>query len=260
MNKKKPNLKAKVNETSYAKKDFYKRLLYIGLCIITISIFADEKGTYNLVLLPFFLTALWNLIMIIRRSQHIIDAFSPPKTQVEKTVKPFDQFVSSLSSILFIVGLISQMLENRNFDNTIHGTKLFWTAGLIGIGLAMLLTIILKTTHPSVYYESKRRYTVHFGVFLGLFLLTTATAGFINHHFADKNKVCKSYTIIRKETSGGKTKEYYINLKIDDNNEERFSVGKTRFERFNEGEEIELCTVNGKFGFDFVTDFNKLEK
>lgn len=125
MKKKKPNLKLKVNETSYFKKDFYKRLLYIGLCIIPIFILVDEKGTYGLVILPFFLIGMWNLIMIIRLSQNIIDAFFPPKTQFEKTVKPFDKSIYYFSSILFLFGLISQMLEIRNFDNTIHGAKLF---------------------------------------------------------------------------------------------------------------------------------------
>ncbi|MEO5967754.1 MAG: hypothetical protein ABIP69_05805 [Ferruginibacter sp.] len=202
---------------------------------------------------------MWNLVMIIGLSESIINEFFPPKTRFEKTVKPFDKFVYYFSSVLFFIGLLSIIFEIKKFDNTIHGTTLFWTAGFIGIVLAIILTTILKFTNPSVYYESRRRYTVHFGLLIGMFLVTISITGFINHYFANKEKICKNYIIIRKGISGGRGKEYFINLKLGSNNEERFSIGKTRFDNFNEGEEIELCMVKGKFGFDYVTDFNKIK-
>jgi hypothetical protein len=255
---KKSKNKSKRTENSYFKKDFYKRLLYIGLCIIPIIFLGNEKGTFRFILLPFFLIGMWNLIMIISLSQEIIDEFFPPKIRYEKETKPFDKFMYYFSSILFFVGLIGQIFEIRKFDNTINGTKLFWTAGTIGIIIAILLTAILKIKFPSVYYESKRRYTVHFGLFLGLFLITTAMTGFINHYFADNIKTCKKYIIKKKGTSGGRSTEYFIHLVTNSNNDERFSIGKTRYDNFNEGEEIELCVVKGKFGYDYVTEFNKI--
>lgn len=258
MIQKKTNSKSPQNKYSLIRKDFYKRLIYIVLCVIPIFLFANETGTYRLVPLPFFLLGMWNLIMIVQFSQSIIDDFFPPKIKFERTAKTFDKFAYYFSSTLFFVGLISLIFEIRNFDNTIHGTKLFWTAGGIGISLAILITYILKTTNPSIYFESKRRYTVHFGLFIGLFLLTTSIAGFTNHYFADGNKICKKYTIKRKGISGSKTKEYFINLKLEDNSEERFTITKSKFDNFNEGEEIELCIFRGKFGFDYVTEFNKL--
>lgn len=118
----------------------------------------------------------------------------------------------------------------------------------------------MKLTRPSVYYESKRRYTVHFGFFVGLFLISTSLAGFVNHHFTDKIKICRKYIIERKSTSSGRSTEYFFYLKTDNNNEERFSVGETRYENYNEGEEIELCMLKGKFGFNFAKEFNKVKK
>ncbi|SHF73031.1 hypothetical protein SAMN05444377_11727 [Flavobacterium fontis] len=246
----------KTNQTSEIRKDFYKKLLYIGLCILPILLFADNKGVFRLVPLPFFLFGMYQLIQIIGQSQLIIDDFFPPKTHYEMTTKPFDHFVYYFSSTLFIVGLIGLMFEIRKFDNTINGIKLFWTAGLVGVLIAIILTVILKTGFPSVYYESKRRYTVHFGLFVGLFLLSTAVAGFVNHHFADQSTFYKKYAIIRKSTSSGRSTEYFFFL-IMDNKEERFSVGKTRYHNFEEGEQIELCMQKGKFGFDYVTEFKK---
>lgn len=250
----------KQNKTSEIRKDFYKRLFYIAFCIIPIIIFANNKGIFRLVPLPFFLIGIYQLIQIITRSQVIIDNFFPPKTLHEKTTKPFDKFVYYFATTLFFVGLISQIFEIRNFDNTINGAKLFWTAGFVGVILAIVLTGIFKIWFPSIYYESKRRYTVHFGIFLGFFLLIPAVVGFINHHYADDNKICKKYEIKRKGIGGSRSKEYFIHLIIDNKKEERFSIGKTRYENFSEGEEIELCMIKGRFGFDYVTEFNKIKQ
>lgn len=253
----KPNT---INKTSKIRSDFYKKLLYIGLCIIPVIIFANSKGLFRLVPLPFFLFGLYQIVQIIGLSQLIIDDFFPPKTFYEKTTKPFDKFIYYFSSNLFFVGLICLTFEIRKFDNTINGIKLFWRAGFSGVIIAFVLTLVLKTKFPSVYFESKRRYTVHFGLFAGLFLLTTAITGFANHYFSDNIKTCKTYTIKRKEASGVRFKNYFIYLTINNSKDERFSISKTRYEMFEEGEEIKLCTINGKFGFDYVTEFKKVNE
>lgn len=260
MGKKKLNNQKVTNQTSEIRKDFYKRLLYIGLCVIPIVLFAENKGAFRLVPLPFFLIGMYQLLLIIRLSQLIIDDFFPPKTLYEKTTKPFDKFLYYFASVFFFIGLILLTFEIRKFGNTIDGARLFWTAGFVGIGLAVILTILLKVFQPSVYYESKRRYTVHFGLFLGLFLVSTVVTGFVNRQFADPKTFCKKYSIKRKGTSSGRSTEYFFFLIMDNNNEERFSVGKTRYENFEEGEQIELCMHKGKFGFDYVTKFNKVNE
>jgi hypothetical protein len=260
MNKKKKYPRSKNKEISELRKGFYKRLFYIGLCILPIGLFADDNGLFRLVPLPFFLIGMYQLLQIIAFSQRIIDDFFPPKTSYEKSSKPVDQFIYYFSLTLFFVGLLFLIFEIRNFDNTINGAKLFWTAGFAGLGIAIICTVLIQLTNPSVYYESKRRYTVHFGLFIGLFLTTTALTGFVNHHFATATTFYKKYSIVRKSISSGKSTEYFLFLKMDDGTEERFSVGETRYNHFEEGEDIELCMLKGKLGFDYVTEFNKITK
>ncbi|OUL63222.1 hypothetical protein [Flavobacterium sp. AJR] len=251
--------KKKKNKPFEIRKEFYRRFLYIGLCIIPIFLFGDEKGTFRLVPLPFFLVGMYNLLLIVSFSQLIIDDFFPPKIAFEKTAKPFDKFIYYFSSALFFASLVFLLFEIRKIDNTINGTQLFWRAGFAGIALAILLTIILKITNPSVYFESKRRYTVHFGLFVGLFLFTAASTSFINHFYATTDKSCKNYTIIRKGTSGSRNKEHFIHIITENNTEERFSIKKALHEELTEGGEIELCMVKGKLGYDYVTGFNKIK-
>lgn len=254
-----PFLKKKKNELFGIRKEFYKRLLYIALCIIPIVLFGNDKGTYRLVPLPFFLIGMYNLLLIISFSQLIIDDFFPPKTAFEKVTKPFDKFMYYFSSALFFVSLVFLIFEIRKIDNTINGTQLFWRAGFSGVVLAILITIILKVRNPSVYFESKRRYVVHFGLFIGLFLLTAATTSFINHFYAAPTESCKQYTILEKAISGSRNKEHFIHIITENNTKERFSIKKVLYDELTEGGEIELCMLKGKLGYDYVAKFNTIK-
>lgn len=232
--------------------------MYIGLCIILFFTFANDKGISRLVALPFFLIGMYQLIYIARHSLQIIDNSFPPKTKYEEKTKPFDKFMYYFSSTLLFISLICFIFGGSQYDMTIHGVKLFWIAGAIGIAVAVVVTIILKITAPSVYYDSERRYVVHSGLFVGLFLLAAIIGGFTNRFYADNTKICKSHTIIKKEISGGRSTSYFIYLKFDDNYEERFSIGMRAYDNFNEGEEIEVCIVKGLFGYDYITNFKKI--
>jgi hypothetical protein len=157
------------------------------------------------------------------------------------------------------VGLLFLTLEIKYFDNTIRGLKLFWMSGFTGLGLAFLVTLILKLTKPSVYYESKRRYMLYFGLFIGLFLTTAALLGFINRRFANPSVVYKTFTLSEKSISSGRSVEYFFYINIDQR-EERFTVDMNLYDEVEAGQELELSTRKGKLGFDCVTNIRKLER
>ena len=233
-------------------KTFLKRLLYIGFCLIPIIIFADNKGYIRFVSLPFLLIGTYQLIMIIALSIHTIDNLFSSKHEFEKT-SSFERCMIAI----FIVCFILFFVQSINLGNTIDVTKLIWTACAVGIGFAITLVIILKTIRQSVYVENNARYIA---LFVGLFFLTSVLFGFINYHYADNKKACKTYTIIRKDSYGIRRTEYFIYVKFDDNTEKEFSIGKKRYNNFEKGETVEICIVKGLFGFDFAADFNKTSK
>jgi|GEM_PF-2567153 len=257
MRSRKKTNSAAFNKTSDTRKDFYKRILIIAGCIIPILLFGADEGSMRLVPLPFFLLGMYQLIMLIQLSPDIVDDFFPPRKTFERTVNRFHKFMYYFASVFFFTSIICLLFEIRQFDNTIRGLRLFWTGGLTGIGIAILLTVILKLVSPGIYDESKRRFTIHAGLFLGCFFMTAAATGFINHFFADKTEFCRNYIIQSKDTSSGRSTEYYFFLEVEEGYEERFSVGSKRYDSFEEGEEIELCMMKGKFGWDVVRKFNK---
>ena len=233
-------------------KTFLKRLLYIGLCLIPIFVLANNKGNIRLVSLPILLIGIYQLIMIIALSLHIIEKLFSPKQELEKS-NSFERFMFAL----FVVGVIFIFVQITNFDNTINGTKLIWTACAVGIGLAITLTIILKIIRHLIFFESNARYIV---LFVGLSFLISVLFGFINYHYAENKTNCKTYTIIRKDSYGIRATSYFIYVKLDGDTEKEFSIGKKRYNNFNKDETVEICIAKGLFGFDFAADFNKTNK
>lgn len=189
-------------------------------------------------------------------SKDIVDDFFPPKTDHETKTKSFDKFMYYFGMTLFLVGLVFEIFEIRIVDNTLNGSALFWRSAFVGIAIATVLTIILKLAKSTVYDESSRRYSVHFGLFLGFFIFTPAAASFINHYYADKTEECKIYNIVRKST-GPKDDASWIYLKVSNNSEERFDVRPELYDRVSEGGQVKLCTKKGKLGYDFVSAFKR---
>jgi hypothetical protein len=86
-----------------------------------------------------------------------------------------------------------------------------------------------------VYFISERRYVIHSGLFVGLFLLTAATTSFINHFYATANESCAEHIVLRKATGGTRYKEHFIFINTDNHKEERFTIKKALYNGLSEG-------------------------
>jgi hypothetical protein len=255
----KPNYNLQ-RENSPVRQQFFKRLLYIALCIIPIILFADNKDSFRLVPLPFFIFGMIQLLTIVAGSQQILDDFFPPKTKHEKKARPRDKFIYYFSMTLFFVGLVFEVFEIRTIDNTINGMSLFWKSAFLGLIIAFLSILFIKSFSPTVFDESNRRYSVYLGLYLGFFLFVPAFASFLNHYFADEKMECKSFEIIRKNKGGKRNTSSLLHIKIDPESEERFEVSKQFYELVAEGEKIKLCTIKGKLGYHFVEKFETINE
>lgn len=117
------------------------------------------------------------------------------------------------------------------------------------------MTILLKIFWPGVYDEGKRRFAVHFGFFVGLFLLGGALAGMVNHYLAGPAVSCEKHVIVEKTTNNSRGKKYYLLVRWDGSREERFTVGYLLYDNYNEGDEINIRMGMGRLGYEFVKEF-----
>ena len=57
---------------------------------------------------------------------------------------------------------------------------------------------------------------------------------------------------------GGKNRSSFIFVNIDNLSEERFDISRAFYNKINEGQNINICTIKGKLGFEFVTNFKTI--
>ena len=236
------------------RKEFLKRLAYAGLAIISIIFVWEENGPKRFIGLAGFIFGMYQLLMIVAISRQIIDDFFPPKTDKTLKTKPFDRFVYRFAPVFFFAGLVFEIFEIRRIDNTIRGTSLFWTYAIIGVLIAIVVTAMLKHKSPSIYSDSSRRFVIHFGVFLGFFLIVPAIASCVNHCFNERSIDCNEYKIVRKSTGGKRKRSSWIFVQIN-GRVERFDVARDFWNGLNERGLVVLCTKKGRLGYDFVERF-----
>jgi hypothetical protein len=235
-----------------------KEFLYIFLGVLLFAIFIKEQGPLRFISGAGFLFALYHLILIIRSAPEIVNELFPPKYSSEKRAPPFHRFIYYAATTFFFLSMLFLVTETKRIDNTFNGMKLFWIGSFIGIMLAILLTVMIKKINPSVYYDGKRRFVIHFGLFLGFFLFGSASANFINHAFSDKGESWHEYRIAHKSINS-RTRSHYLFINVG-NGDERFEVGRSLFDKVNEGGDVMLCIKSGRLGFPFVTKFEPVQQ
>ena len=195
------------------RKEAFFKILYFLLAIV-LSIFLltlDNFLRYSAIIVMTF--GFYQFRLFIKMLQPLFDDFFPPKYSKNQKAQPLEKFVNSFAMTLFFVAVVFQICVSWWTQNTIFGLKLVWYSVLIGFIIAVFTTIILKLKRPSIYYDSNRRITVHFGLFLGFCILTPALTIFINHIFANNLVSCKNYTIEEKRKVG-RNKGSWLSIKL----------------------------------------------
>ncbi len=246
-----------ISELDVLRYEFFKRVLYILVCIIAIIQIEDKRGSYVMVGLLVFMT--FQLLWIIAYSQSLLDDFFPPKKQHEIQPKRFDEIMSNrVTVVLTFVGLGFLYCELAHIQNTLFGRQLFWYGAFLGIVLAIINIKVLKQISPTICDTGHRRYSIYFGFYVGLFLLIPALGSFINYQFRSVDINCSTYTIQSKSISTSSERDAYL-LKIYINGRiEDFEVSELVFENAGENKTIELCTQKGYLNYEVVYYFKPL--
>ncbi len=147
------------------------------------------------------------------------------------------------------------IIEIPKIDNTINGTTLFWRWASTGLILAIVITIYLKRKKSLFDEYSETRIGVHFGLFLGLFLLLPGIGSLINHSFASNETNCIETEIKRKSLGASKLRSRFIFPTNPVLQNERFDVTNHFYNQIEQGDTIITCLKEGALGYTFVDQF-----
>ena len=228
------------------------RTAFIILVLIPTILYRPENKIVIYLNIIILVYGLYQSIRLLSQLQRFIDDIFPPKLSSSARVEKIHKFFYYGSQVLFYSAIFFHLGISRWTRNTIFVKELFLFSFSIGLAIAIIITIILTIKKPSIYFESTRRMTVHFGIFLGFSLFLPALAIFTNHIFADKQVICKTVKV-DSLTKEGRYETAWLNVTLE-KEVERFHISKKLFEELEEGEEIQLCTKIGALGFEFVQE------
>ena len=238
---------------SPVRKEFYKRLLYSVGCLGILFLLMDEDGVGAFIALTFFLIAMLQLVYLAILAQEVIDDFFPIKQMHQGKKTRLSKGIYYVACAVFLGSAVTQVFAVKIIDNTIFGSNLFWKAGFIGLLLGIVSLVALNRYIPVVFYESEHRYSILFSVLLGSFFLISAIAGLTNKIFADPTESCQNYTI----TSKSKNATYdtpYIFIEMN-GSKERFEINSDLYNQLEVKGKVQLCIVDGFWGYKAVTSF-----
>ena len=191
-------------------------------------------------------------------SQKVFQKLDKPKNPPTLLSKSFDIFVYFFSQGLFLFGLIFLMFTQLRIENTIFGMRLFWISMICGMCIGLILIILLRWMSPAIYNQRNKRICVYLGFFLGLAVFTPALTSFINKTFTDNSIICKKYLVKRKFRGGKGNRTFYVQIMIQ-KQEEQFIIDKAIYDGIDNGGQIQLCTLRGKLGYQFVKEFKTVD-
>jgi len=177
------------------------------------------------------------------------------RQRIVQQTQPASLAMKIVLCLCILIGISSLwgVSEFRHIDNTRNGVAFFFLFALLGLILSIPFYILIYKTVPDFKKGRKvnKQWSNFFGLGIGFFFLTPGVASNINRcHLVDQQK-CSYNSIIRKGSSGGQYREYYLYVLID-NYEERLTVFKSYWDGVEQGQTIRICLQKGILGFEYI--------
>lgn len=256
-NKKYKELYKLSKKPSILEADFKKKLIILAICLVPIVLLVNEKGPLRLVVIPFFLYGMIQLISIVISIPFLLEKYFPTKTY-NKQATFFEKTLYYFTGIYLIGSIVFLLSQSKILENTIGESSIFWKYGGIGFGISIVALILLSFVSKTIYNDFNRRVAIWFCIPLGSFVLLPAIISISNTIINPKQLNCSKFQVIQKFTSGRRSSNYKIKL-MTDYGEENFKIGESFYSSITDNEIIECCSYTGKLGYKVIVDFNKKE-
>lgn len=237
--------------SSIRQQVLFRTLFIVVIVIPTILYKPENKFLVALEILILFY-GLYQFIRLAAQFQRFIDDLYPPKLSRKAKVEKIHKLFFYGSQVLFYCAIFFHLGISWWTRDTIFAERLIMISFLFGLVIAAIVTLIIYLRKPSIYYESTRRLTVHFGIFFGISLLFSALAIFTNHLISDNIISCNIYTVEQKSKIGRYNSPWiYITI---ENKKERLKISSKLYDSLDENGKVNICTKKGLLGYRFVDE------
>jgi hypothetical protein len=165
--------------------------------------------------------------------------------------------VYRLSTLIFFAGLVLLISEILEFETVLRPGdfwRIYYSLGLlISIGLVFVLPLVSK----DLYASGKRRFSIFWGMLLGMPFIILSFSSKVNRWMASENNYMETFSVLEKSTDEIRNTnrfEYYLTISTGEDATKDLLVEQSIYETALIGSSVTLELKEGYLGFKIIEE------
>lgn len=223
----------------------------VGLIVLTMD---SSSLIGRVVSFAGLLIAIRFLVQLFNSSDALLQRILPNKNRVNLIDKKLIYYLST--SILFI-GLVLLIIELLQFERVLRPGDFWKIYYFFGIVLALLTVYSLPIISSDLYATGKRRFSITWGILIGLPFIVLSIASMTNRIWSSSNLRTKQYVVVDRDaikTRRSKSLNYQLTIPIDKDHSKDLVVDEILYQSTSIGDSITLVLKNGLLNFEIIQE------
>ena len=242
-NSKKNKIHRQSKKTKRRKRIAYKRigLFMLGVLMSLLPNVIFDNWICYLGFILMISTSLYAWLSL----KDLADIYFPVQKQIVK-LKNIESFSIALVVFSIIFSIVLWEEDTRYYQS------LVWVSVAIGMVAAIIVLYILSVFVQNIFTSYGRRFAIFNALFLSLPLLTIGSISHFNIALAEETVLCDNFILSDKSINEHDDYDsYYFHFFVDEK-ELRYNIDKETWDKFQFGDIIEVCFIDGYFGFEKI--------
>ena len=166
------------------------------------------------------------------------------------------RFFRLILILMALISLVSWAFVDFNLGNF----KLAWISVIIGLIVAWLISYFIDRLIPEIALREKS-IKPNIGVLIGAIFMNVSPLIFqnVNKNIYNGIENCKSYKVLDKSKSTGRRPHFSFKVMLDDK-KRTIDCEEVVWDKIEINKSVEICIVNGGFGFDYIKNLSPLNE
>lgn len=194
------------------------------------------------------------LIKLFNTSDVILQRLLPNNNRVNLINK---KHVYYLSTAIFFTGLVLMIFELLRFERVLRPGDFWKIYYSLGVVMALLAVYSLPIISSDLYSTGKRRFSITWGVLIGLPFIVLSLASMTNRIWSSDNLWTEHFVVIERDVikkRKSKKLQYQLTIPINEEQSKDLVVDETIYNSASIGDTITLVMKNGLLNFEIIEE------
>jgi len=226
-------------------------LVGVGLIILTMN---SASLVNRIVSFVGLLIAIRFLIKLFNTSDVLLPRILPNKNRVNLIDK---KHIYCLSTAILFTGLIFLIFEILRFEKVLRPGDFWKTYYSLGVVMALLTVYSLPIISFDLYSTGKRRFSITWGVLIGLPFIVLSIASMTNRIWSSDNLWTENFVVVERDAIKKRKSnklQYQLTIPINKEQSKDLVVEEILFNNTSIGDSITLVLKNGLLNFEIIEE------